>query len=56
MQSVVQHLRNQGDEFVDLLTNDPVGFIGDEDQAEMFGSEEADADGDLYSVATGRNQ
>ena len=32
VQSVVQHLRNQGEpEFVDSLTNDPVGFIGDED-------------------------
>ena len=53
VQSVVQHLRNQGEpEFVDSLTNDPVGFIGDEDQAEMFGSgEEADADGDLYQQA-----
>ncbi len=53
VQSVVQHLRNQGEpEFVDSLTNDPVGFIGDEDQAEMFGSgDEADADGDLYQQA-----
>ena len=50
---MVQHLRNQGEpEFVDSLTNDPVGFIGDEDQAEMFGSgDEADADGDLYQQA-----
>ena len=48
---MVQH-RNQGEpEFVDL-TNDPVGFIGDEDQAEMLGSgEEADGDSDLYQQA-----
>ena len=53
VQAVVQHLRNQGEpDFVDSLTNDPVGFIGDEDQAEMFGAgEEVDADGDLYQQA-----
>ena len=53
VQAVVQHLRNQGEpEFVDTLTNDSGAFMGDEDQADMFGGgEEEDADGDLYQKA-----
>ena len=53
VQAVVQHLRNQGEpEFVDTLTNDSSAFMGEDDQADMFGSgEEEDADGDLYQKA-----
>ena len=53
VQSVVQHLRNQGEpEFVDTLTNDTGAFMGDDDQADMFGGgDEEDSDGDLYQKA-----
>jgi len=53
VQAVVQHLRLQGEpEFVDTLTNDSAAFMGEDDQADMFGGgEEADADGDLYQKA-----
>ena len=53
VQAVVQHLRNQGEpEFVDTLTNDTGAFMGDEDQADMFGGgEDEDSDGDLYQKA-----
>ena len=53
VQAVVQHLRKQGEpEFVDTLTNDTGAFMGDEDQADMFGGgEEEDSDGDLYQRA-----
>ena len=53
VQAVVQHLRAQGEpEFVDTLTNDTGAFMGEEDQADMFGGgEEEDSDGDLYQKA-----